>query len=182
MRIGCSYWGFLGDNKFDASGNEVSTPDGNATYSWSLLWEMQIRGHLVYMMQHDRDEVGWRMGADGLFSAFSQQRRTDAYLRTIRTDGHRLPELDVLILEWRFRIPGRNCPSDNVMSTHDVYSQPDLDRQVELLRHYRERNTKIIIWDLDHKLLPLEEAYWQPDAIFETSVSPPFPGVRRTPV
>ena len=32
MRIGYSYWGFLGDRKYDDNGNLLSTPDGNAFY------------------------------------------------------------------------------------------------------------------------------------------------------
>ena len=55
MRLGYSYWGFLGDYKEDHLGNALSTPDGNASYSWSIIHEAQSRGHEVYLMQQDRD-------------------------------------------------------------------------------------------------------------------------------
>jgi hypothetical protein len=56
----------------------------------------------------------------------------------------------------------------------DPNYQPDYDRQMELLNHYKGRGTKIIFWDLDHKL-PLEEEFiWNPDAVFETSVVPKY--------
>ena len=54
MRIGYSYWGFLGDHKV-FGGREVSTPDGNSTYSWSIVHEALEHGHEVWMMQQDRD-------------------------------------------------------------------------------------------------------------------------------
>lgn len=169
MRIGYSYWGFLGDHKFDEAGNPASTPDGNATYSWSIIWELLTRGHLVYQMQQDRDAVGWRMtGPDGLFAAFSPYKRHQAWSRMVRTDGIDLPELDVLLLEWRFPIPGRNCLEDAGKPGY----QPDLQRQHQLLRHYSGTKTKVIIWDLDHKVTRLDEEYWTPDAILETSVKP----------
>lgn len=178
MRIGYSYWGYLADVKLDEAGNEVSTPDGNATYSWSIIWEAQRRGHRVYMMQQDRDAVGWRMHGDELFSAFSGEKRRDAYLGMSKTDGHSLPELDVLLLEWRFPIPGRNTIDCKGRPGY----QPDLERQLQLLRHYSDTNTKVILWDLDHKLKPLEEAFWDPHAVFETSVRPLHYSVPRTRV
>ena len=45
MNVGYSYWGFLGDKKLDEKFNEVSTPDGNAFYSWSIIREIQKRGN-----------------------------------------------------------------------------------------------------------------------------------------
>ena len=47
--VGYFYWGYLGDKKFDKNGNEVSTPDGNAFYSWSIIKALQDAGHLVYL-------------------------------------------------------------------------------------------------------------------------------------
>ena len=176
MRIGYSYWGYLGDHKFDDEGNPASTPDGNATYSWALIWELLCSGHEVYQMQQDRDAVGWKLtGPNGLFSAFSTRKRHDAWSRMVRTDGVSFPELDVLLLEWRFTIPGRNTEADRLKPGW----QPDLDRQTRLLQHYRSTKTKVVIWDLDHKLTFDEERYWAPDAIIETSVKPREQSMRR---
>lgn len=183
MRIGYSYWGFLGDRKLDANGKELSAPDGNATYSWSLIWEMQRRGHTVLAMQEDRDYPAWKMWGTLNFEAFSQMKRTEAYTALKHTFGSSeiLPELDVLLVEWRFPIPGRNCEVTQdlhpqtgmpIFSYNPAVHQPDFARQVELLRHYSEKKTKIIIWDLDHKLTEENEKNWKIDAIFETSVTP----------
>jgi glucosamine 6-phosphate synthetase-like amidotransferase/phosphosugar isomerase protein len=38
--VGYFYWGFLGDKKFNIKLKEVSTPDGNAFYSWSILKDL----------------------------------------------------------------------------------------------------------------------------------------------
>jgi hypothetical protein len=189
MRVGYSYWGFLGDNKEDAEGNALSTPDGNATYSWSIIHECQKRGWLVYAMQEDRDRHAFmRHGSN--FEAFSERKRIDAYIGLLHTNGWQLPELDVLLLEWRFPIFGRNCCSwegapcfpsgaktgQPIMASGyadtKIELQPDLFRQYELLRYYKERGTKIIFWDLDHKVDLHSEEYWKPDAVFETSARP----------
>jgi hypothetical protein len=178
MRVGYSYWGFLGDNKLDDNEKVLSTPDGNATYSWSIIHEMQRRGWQVYMMQNDRDWPGFKKYGRYNFDAFSSRKRMDSYLRMLPTFGENLPELDVLILEWRFPIPGRNT----VVNPKDPNYQPDLDRQNQLLDHYKGTDTKIIFWDLDHKVLLEDETRWKPDAIFETSVEPRMLSIPRTRV
>lgn len=179
MRIGYSYWGFLGDYKEDSKGKELSTPDGNAAYGGFLIDAMQARGHKVYMMQVDRDWAAFTRRGWYDFSAFSQDRRFYAYLKCKRTMpgdeafavGPDMPPLDLLFLEWRFPIPGRNT-SD--MKGKPGY-QPDLERQTELLEHYAGLGTKIVIWDLDHKVTPDDEVLLEMygvAAIVETSVCP----------
>lgn len=168
MRLGYSFWGFLGDFKLDRNGVEVSSPDGNATYSWSIIWAAQQRGWEVFAMQEDRDVPGYMIYDYRNFSSFCGKERLGAWLQVGDTLGRDLPELDVLLLEWRWPIAGRNCGIDIRESDY----QPDLDRQLQLLRHYSGTGTKIIIWDLDHKLTAEDELAWCPAAIFETSVLP----------
>lgn len=185
LRIGYSFWGFLGDRKIGRDGSEVSTPDGNATYSWSIVWEAMKRGHLVIPLQQERDRHGIEMYGTTLFRAFSQKKRERAYEHLAfkglgRTDQicwrdgsgqmGAFPELDVLLVEWRFPIPGRNTPD----AKSSPWYQPDLERQTELLSHYKTHSpkTKIILWDLDHKLEAWDVVSWLPDAVFETSVKP----------
>jgi len=176
MRIGYSFWGFLADVKLDDNHNEVSSPDGNATYGWSIIWEAQRRGHQVFAMQKDRDYPAYKSFHERAFSAFSQQKRLSAYENIMHTQGssQMLPELDVLLIEWRFPINGRNCDvKENGDLDFDSFKhQPDLHRQVELLNHYKQTKTKIIVWDLDHKLTEQDEIMWQPDVVFETSSRP----------
>lgn len=176
VRFGYSLWGFIGDEKMDENGKELSTPDGNATYSWSILHEAQKRGWQTFSMQDDRDIHAFRRLGSNLFSAFSQEKRTAAYLNTRQTHGWALPELDVLLIEWRWPIPGRNCSdvtsNGNVWFSDQDKLDPDLRRQCELLEHYSEKDTRIIIWDLDHKLTEKDETHWTFDAIFETSRKP----------
>ena len=77
MRLGYSYWGFLADRKFK-DGVEVSTPDGNAAYSWSILNEAQRRGWDTYLMQKDRDcdfVYGESFNPKDAFKSFSQTKR-----------------------------------------------------------------------------------------------------------
>ncbi len=182
MRIGYSYWGFLGDHKEDKDGNELSTPDGNASYSWALIWRLQQDNHLVYMMQEDRDWAAFKRYGKFDFASFATEKRFNSYLgmgRTMMTERryeatHKFPDLDLLLLEWRFPIPGRNTENDQ----HLPEFQPDLQRQTELLAHYSKTKTKIVIWDLDHKLLDNEERnirdFWGRDdvVVLETSTVP----------
>jgi len=176
VRFGYAYWGFLGDRKFE-NGEEVSTPDGNAAYSWSILWEAQERGWETWLLQKDRDKEYVNGNLFDAFSSFSMKKRYDAWSRakkTITTSNiilnelNELPDLDVVLIEWRFPIPGRNCDIDPESPGY----QPDLDRQYEILNHFKAKGTKIILWDLDHKLDGEDEMLWSPDAVFETSACP----------
>lgn len=177
MRLGYSYWGFLGDQKMNSAGEELSTPDGNATYSWSIIHEAQKRGWDVYAMQQDRDAPGWDRMKSSLFSAFSKVKRTLAYANLIQTDGVRLPDLDVLLVEWRWQIFGKNCEDTEdglIMKAPGL--DPDYHRQFQLLTHYAKKGTKLIVWDLDHKFGVWDEAFCKQQfgsfTIFETSRTP----------
>lgn len=183
LRIGYAFWGFLGDNKLDDDGNRLSTPDGNATYSWSIVWEALRRGHRVIPMMIDRDNPGCNEFGFKNFRAFAQQFRTSAYKHLVENGElfnsyQGFPELDVLLLEWRFPIPGRNTPD----CEKNAGWHPDLKRQEQLLSFYSKKKTKIIVWDLDYKLTKEDEKKWKIDAILETSVSPKKLHLERTRV
>jgi hypothetical protein len=179
MRIGYLFRGFLGDVKMDVNGNELSTPDGNATYSWSIEHECNRRRYKLIPLGPNLDApAAERMGPD-LFAAFSQRQRVSSYERMLRNGWTRLsdrkfPELDLLLVEWRWPIPGRNTPDDRGKPGF----QPDLDRQEEVLRHYSDLGVPIVVWDLDHKLTADDERRWSMvgggggPSIIETSVKP----------
>lgn len=179
LRIGYAFWGFLGDHKMDMHGDRLSTPDGNATYSWSIIWEAIRRGHRVIPMMPDRDRPASAEYGQANFESFAQPLRISAYTHLGESadifhgygnyENDKFPELDVIIIEWRFPIFGRNIG----IPTDDPRYQPDLDRQTELLKHYTSQpSCKVIVWDLDLKLTPEDEALWDIDAIIETSVAP----------
>jgi|GEM_PF-1762451 len=181
LNIGYSFFGFLGDRHIK-DGKEISTPDGNATYSYTIIHELQKRGNIVYSMMPDRDKEGVSLFGKYHFGAFSQNIRWNAYnnLRNIYSKHEMiLPSLDILLLEWRFPIPGRNVDVDKNGPNY----QPDFDMQTDLLNYYKRiRDTKIIILDLDHKLTEYDELQWEPNAIFETSLYPETKYKLRTPV
>lgn len=182
MRFGYAFWGFLGDNKLDANGSELSTPDGNATYSWSIIHEVQKRGGIVYLMQEDRDFPAYKKFHRDNFLAFSTQKRYDAYM-DCRLMDQSYPVLDYLLIEWRWPIDGRNCDiAGNLATFVPEKHSSDLLRQLDLIKHYKETKTKIIFWDLDHKLRVENEKQFLPDAIFETSSKPLELHLKRTRV
>jgi hypothetical protein len=104
----------------------------------------------------------------------------------LHTQGETFPELDVLLLEWRFPIQGRNCDVNYTdpltYNFNPEIHQPDFFRQSLLIQHYKGKKTKIVLWDLDHKLTKDDERAIRPDAIFETSQKPLELSMKRTVV
>ncbi len=123
MLIGYSFWGFLGPGIVD-------TPDGGRSHRRVLIDGLRARGHDVVFLQANRDYVEARLDL------------TDEY----RWDPG-FPAIDVLFLEWRWPIPGRNTTACGATS-HTC----DLHRQDELVNHYARRGTRIILWDKDRQL------------------------------
>jgi hypothetical protein len=124
MRIGYSFWGFLGNGITD-------TPDGGRSHRRPLVDALLDRGHDLVFLQADRDrlEAGDDLGGSYAFDTG-------------------LPGIDVLFLEWRWAIVGRNttmCGSEG----HTC----DLHRQAQLIEYYTARlQTPTVIWDKDRTL------------------------------
>jgi hypothetical protein len=151
MNIGYFFWGHLSDKIGEKTKN---TPDGNAWYSSSIIDECQSRGDIVYGMSINRDKEDYLDYGDQIFKAFETEKRTQAYLKIHWIDWKDnynsaiFPELDILLLEWRFPIEGRNTPE----SEGEEGWQPDLKMQNTILEHYSNTKTKLVIFDLDHKV------------------------------
>ena len=111
MRIGYSFWGFLGPGITD-------TPDGGRSHRRVLIDGLVSRGHDIVFLQPDRDRTEAGLDLTGRYT----------------WDGA-LPAIDVLFLEWRWPIPGRNTTRCGTPG-HTC----DLHRQQELLDHYTHRN------------------------------------------
>jgi hypothetical protein len=139
-------------------------------------------------MMPDRDRPGSEAYGQANFESIAQPLRISAYTHLVESsdiyhgdgntsnDGY--PELDVLLLEWRFPIPGRNTEADRGKESF----QPDLYRQTALLDHYLNKGTRIIVWDLDYKVTPRDEEIYPVHQIFETSVAPTAVSIPRVRV
>ncbi|MGW1614601.1 glycosyltransferase family protein [Streptomyces sp. NPDC002285] len=131
MKIGYSFWGFLGNGVTD-------TPDGGRSHRRPFIDALIAHGHDIVFLQADRDrlEAGEDLGGAYTFD-----------------DG--VPHIDALFLEWRWAIPGRNttmCGSEG----HTC----DLHRQAQLINHYTVRHqTPTVIWDKDRTLRA--ESMWR---------------------
>lgn len=107
MRIGYSFWGFLGPGIVD-------TPDGGRSHRRVLIDGLVASGHDVVFLQANRDHD--EAGLD---------------LTSVYDWDTALPDVDALFLEWRWPIPGRNTtPCGTPGHTCDLH------RQQDLLRHY----------------------------------------------
>jgi hypothetical protein len=125
VRIGYSFWGFLGPGIVD-------TPDGGRSHRRTLVDGLKSLGHQVVFLQRDRD---------------LHEAEVDLRERYLWDRG--LPELDALLLEWRWPIPGRNVGTVCGAPGHTC----DLHRQDELVAHYTlERHTPTVLWDKDRRL------------------------------
>jgi hypothetical protein len=175
MKIGYSYWGFLGDVKVDADGNLLSTPDGNAFYSWSIIHRLITDGHDVIQIMPDRDRFGHNFLGDGLFKSWCRFAREYAYTEMDKSmydkdaldtifgdhkdlimdyifklfDNKKLYDCDVILHEYRMIILGRN---DTATMLEDGDWQPDYFIQHCLFRYCAKHNIKLVIFDLDYKI------------------------------
>ncbi|MFC7530144.1 hypothetical protein [Actinoplanes sp. GCM10030250] len=121
LRIGYSFWGFLTTGVID-------TPDGARSFRRAFVDALQEAGHEVVSLQVNRDLI--EAGTD-LASAY----RFD--------EG--LPDLDAIVFEWRWPLPGRNT---TVCGTPGHTC--DLHRQQQLLDHYTHGlGLPTVVWDHD---------------------------------
>ena len=126
MRIGYSFWGFLGPGVTD-------TPDGGRSHRRVLVDALIAAGHEIMFLQANRDLD-----------------EADTDLTAAYTWDAGLPPVDALFLEWRWPIPDRNTiPCGAAGHTCDLH------RQQQLLDHYiRRRATPTVLWDKDQQLPP----------------------------
>ena len=169
MKIGYAYWGFLGDIKLDENLRQVSTPDGNAFYSWAIIYDLIKNGHEVVKVMPDRDESGYKVYCEDLFASFAKSKRNKAYKDSSSIpypesiagmtlddvfslwDAKGLRECDQFLLEWRMLIPGRN----DLDSKEEPGWQPDLFIQNCLIRYCVKYQIQLTVFDLDYKLDPV---------------------------
>lgn len=169
-RILYAFWGHLADRRVK-HGKRLSAPNGNAIYSWSIIREFQKRGYDVWRGMPDRDREYVHQRGKFAFASFSTQERWQAYTESkqVQFDDqwHALewPDVDLVFLEWRFPIPGRNIGVDQ----HNPEYDPDLFIQEEILHHYRAKGTPIIAFDLDLQLTKEDEE--KVDWVFELGFS-----------
>ncbi|MFE6287841.1 hypothetical protein [Streptomyces sp. NPDC057877] len=131
MKIGYSFWGFLGNGITD-------TPDGGRSHRRPLIDALHDHGHEIVFLQANRDLL-----------------EADDDLGNAYTFHHGSPDIDALFLEWRWASDGRNttpCGTEG----HTC----DLHRQAELVTRYTERRkTPTVIWDKDLRLQP--DSVWR---------------------
>lgn len=174
---GYSFWGYLGDIKYDRKGNKASTPDGNAFYSWCIIRELQKRGYNVVQVMPDRDEQGYKIHGDLLFASWGFADRLQAYIGTKKIPWYEVmdmlrdtkfrdkaiimtkewiydtikrecKDMEFILHEYRMLIPGRN----DEQSILDENWQPDYMIQECLIKFCCEYQKRLILFDLDYKL------------------------------
>jgi hypothetical protein len=145
MNIGYAFWGFLGDKKYDEKYNEISTPDGNAFYSWSIVKAFVDAGHKVCNVMTDRDIYGFSKKGKALFASWCTNERYEAYTHMVYNSKI---VLDVILLEWRWEVKGRN----ELRLEGKEGWQPDLLLRNKILKKAEDANIPVIVFDLDYKL------------------------------
>jgi hypothetical protein len=125
VKIGYSFWGFLG-------AGVVDTPDGGRSHRRIWVDALRADGHRLIFLQANRDLAEAR-------EDFRHEYQWDAGL----------PDIDLLFLEWRWPIEGRNVGTPCGHPAHTC----DLHRQHELVTGYtRRRRVPTVVWDKDQRL------------------------------
>ncbi len=144
-RVGYFFWGHLADVKVHG-GVAVNAPDGNAFYSWSIIKELQKRGHEVVRLAPDRDREAVSNQGRRAFGAFANNDRFESYRDMLGYNSVDIKELDYIIMEWRWPIPGRNTVEDIGI----IDFQPDLVLMATLLTEASD--VPVVVLDLDYKM------------------------------
>jgi len=171
--IGYSYWGFLGDDKYNILGDKISTPDGNAFYSWSIIKGFQAAGYEVIQVMPDRDYPGFKLRNSELFRSWCCSDRYLAYAHMSKSEDWMyldyqehaneytsnmvwdiwrklgLCDCKFILHEWRMEVPGRN--ELRLKGVIPAW-QPDLWLQEELISFCRTYDITLVVFDLDYKL------------------------------
>lgn len=170
MRCGFSYWGLCQDFKSHRF-STVDTPDGNRYGRPIFVNELLRRGHSVIALQRRREEQPLTCQSAGssmsyaLNDAFDLSRAHEQHL----AEKDVFPDVDVVFLEWRWpTVKNDASHPQHVASRYE----PDLDRQIDVIEHYKDR-CPIIAWDTDLKITPDDEKRWPElilsDPSFETN-------------
>lgn len=144
-KIGYSCRGFLWNWIID-------TPDGGRSHRPHFLKSLVGAWFHIIMLQKNRD----------LYEA-----NENINLKWI-TFNNGFPEIDILFLEYRWPITGRNT---NLGATSSSYT-PDYDRQMELINFYSAKNIPIFLWDKDQKLTESDPVKTLVHYILEPSINP----------
>lgn len=176
--VGYFFWGYLGDEKSDEKGKQTTSPDGNAFYSWSIIAALKKRGFSVNNLSVDRDAPLYNKVGPELFKAWCWRERNDAYLtpRNMLKDltyaqiayliessedievvarnllqanyQYLIKNMEFALIEWRWRIPGRNVNSPITSSEFT----PDFLLQSFWIAYLKKHNIPVVVFDLDYKL------------------------------
>src|SRR4051794_15811838 len=100
-RLGYSFWGFLGNGILD-------TPDGGRSHRLRLLGGLRAAGYELVLLQRNRDAL---------------EANDPSYLTLGEWESDLFPDIDSLMLEWRWPVPGRNV---GPVASGDQFT-PDLE-------------------------------------------------------
>jgi hypothetical protein len=166
MKVGYSFWGIFSEVNTDMPSTI------NSYVPWIVLGLMEKQCK-VYPLQINLDEyfskkLNKKIDFTYLYDPQSMEKvYKHLYGHPNFISGKTLPELDLVILDWRWPIPGRNTEKD----VNSINFTPDLIRQNMILEHYSKKKTKIIVLDLDHKVTLEDEKKWG-FTIIEPAVKP----------
>lgn len=167
-KCGYSFWGYLGDIKFTRDGKQASTPDGNAFYSWCIIRELQKRGYEVTQIMPDRDEKGYELVGDNLFSSWIESERLQAYAGTKKSDWWNIiDKCKKHVLNTQYNLSKRDIKNMlmELIKVHILSRMELLYGDMEFILHeYRMlingRNDLTSIFDVD----------WQPDYLIQECI------------
>lgn len=151
MKIGFSFWGFLGNR---AENTFVNTPDGARGDRWSFYLAATRMGHDVICLQTDR----------------LNRKNTN-----IKFEDVLFPDIDILFCDWRWKTWKNDKVTREALGKNiDAPFEPDWQRQEALIGHYRDK-CPIVLLDGDLKMKEEDELRYGDNVIIcDPCVSPKF--------
>lgn len=151
LNIGYGTNGGITDHKINADGTDAIVRDATSFYLWSILGEFQKRGHRTYRLLNDTcDKYAVIKYSSNAFN-YAKEYRMDIFNKWYQLNTSNIEtikNLDLVIWEWRWPIPGRNTLADKGKPGYTT----DYEEQCKYFDLFLKYNIPVMVFDQDYKL------------------------------
>ena len=147
LNIGYGTNGSLVDKKILADGSVAVDRDAVAIQLEPLLRCLQQEHNVFRLVKDTVDQYSIAKFGKDAFS-FNQDVRYETYKKWQYMPPEEFKNLDLVVWEWRWQIPGRNSIAD----IGKPYFQDDFINQCKFFKLFKQYHIPVIIFDADYKL------------------------------
>ena len=147
LNIGYGTNGSITDRKVLADGTEAITRDAATLQVEPMIRHFQ-KDHNTFRLVKDKiDKYSIAKFGKDAFS-YNQDVRYNTFINWKELDFSEFGNLDLVIWEWRWQIPGRNSFED----IGKPYFQDDYVNQCKFFEFFSQHNIPVFVFDQDYKL------------------------------